>query len=66
MVDETKPLVLYKLLLTEEDKFALLNIVNTTTFKGQDALYVSSLIDRITQAPPEPNKAPSSEGGQPK
>jgi hypothetical protein len=65
MPEPVKPTIIYKLLLTEDDKTALLNIINTTTFKGQDALYVSSLIDRISMAPPEPVQGQPTQASQP-
>jgi hypothetical protein len=42
---------MYQLLLTQEDKTAILNIINMTSFKGQDVEYVSNLKERIVRAP---------------
>ena len=53
----------YNLVLSDDDKTALLNIINMTTFKGQDVEYVASIKERILNAPlltgvnPAPNPA---------
>jgi hypothetical protein len=52
----------YTLELTDNDKIALVNIINQTTFKGQDVEYVSELKVRVSEAPLSANKAPSKQG----
>jgi hypothetical protein len=53
----------YELIITEDDKNALLNIINLTTFKGSDASYVTDLIERVSNAPLRQPEAPSEAGG---
>jgi hypothetical protein len=55
---------IYVLEMSENDKIALLNIINQTTFKGGDVKYVSELIDRVSNAPLSAHKAPSKQGAQ--
>jgi hypothetical protein len=56
----------YELLLTDDDKVALINIINSTTFKGQDVEYVSQLKVRVADAPLRAPVTPSDKGGQTK
>jgi hypothetical protein len=48
----------YELIMTEDDRAALLNIINLTTFKGSDASYVTDLLNRVTNAPLRQPEAP--------
>jgi hypothetical protein len=56
----------YELILTEDDKIAMLNIINSTTFKGQDVEYVSQLKVRVSEAPLRAPVTPPNQGGQKK
>lgn len=55
---------LYNFLMTDDDKIALLNIINMTTFKGQDVEYVAALKVRVSEAPLHATTPPPAEGGQ--
>jgi hypothetical protein len=53
----TDPVKNYQLILTEEDKTALVNIIELQTFKGSDVEYVADIKKRIQDAPEwSPNK----------
>lgn len=56
----------YTLELSDNDKIAILNIINQTTFKGADCTYVVGLIDRVSNAPLSANNPPPNSGGQAK